>query len=56
MAAPDQMGLIAVGLLTAFVTALFIVKTVVGFVSRYGFAPFAWYRIVLGIVVFFIFI
>jgi undecaprenyl-diphosphatase len=28
---------------------LFVVKTFVGFVGRHGFAPFAWYRIVIGI-------
>lgn len=51
----DNMGLMLAGLLGAFVTALIVVKTVVGFVSKHGFAPFAYYRIALGIVVFFIF-
>lgn len=40
--------LIAVGFLTAFLVALPIVRGLVGFVSRHGFAPFAWYRIALG--------
>ena len=44
----DDVGLIAVGFVTAFVSALLVVKSLVEFVSRYGFAPFAWYRIVLG--------
>lgn len=51
-----QKGLMVAGLVSAFLTALVIVKTVVGFVSRHGFAPFAWYRIILGIVVLFIFL
>lgn len=51
----DRMGLMFAGLAASFVTALLVVKTVVGFVSRHGFAPFAWYRIALGIVAFFIF-
>lgn len=44
----DALGLIAVGLVTAFVVALPVVKWFVGFVSRNGFAPFAYYRIALG--------
>lgn len=40
---------IGVGFVTAFVVALAVVKTLVAFVSRAGFAPFAWYRIALGI-------
>lgn len=50
-----DMGLMLAGLCASFVTALIVVKTVVGFISRHGFAPFAWYRIGLGIVAFFIF-
>jgi undecaprenyl-diphosphatase len=37
-----------VGFVTAFVAALFVVRTVVAFVSRHGFVPFAWYRIAVG--------
>jgi undecaprenyl-diphosphatase len=40
--------LLAVGFFSAFVTALLVVRTVIAFVSRRGFAPFAWYRIALG--------
>lgn len=40
---------IAVGLGSAFVVALLVVKAFVAVVSRYGFAPFAWYRIVVGL-------
>jgi undecaprenyl-diphosphatase len=52
----EYMGLMLAGLLSSFVTALIVVKTVVGFISHHGFAPFAWYRIALGIFAFFIFI
>lgn len=45
----DGFGLIAVGLVTAFVVAVPVVKWFVGFVSRHGFAPFAYYRIWLGL-------
>lgn len=48
MLALDDLGLIAVGFVTAFASALLVVKSLVNFVSKYGFAPFAWYRIILG--------
>jgi undecaprenyl-diphosphatase len=41
-------SVIAIGLVTAFISALIVVRWFVGFISRHGFAPFAWYRIVLG--------
>ncbi len=44
----DDMTLIVIGFVTAFVVALCVVKWVVGFIARHGFAPFAYYRIVLG--------
>jgi undecaprenyl-diphosphatase len=40
--------LIAIGFVVAFLCALFVVRTLVGFVSRHGFGVFAWYRIVIG--------
>ena len=42
--------LIAVGFGVAFLSALLVVRSLVGFVSRNGFAPFAYYRIALGLV------
>jgi len=39
---------IAVGFIVAFVVALIVIKAFMAFVSRSGFAPFAWYRIVVG--------
>ena len=41
-------GLIAVGFVVSFLVAIAIIKWFVGIVSRHGFAPFAWYRIVAG--------
>lgn len=51
----EAMGLMLAGLIASFITALLVVKTVVGFISKHGFAPFAYYRIALGILAFFIF-
>ncbi|RJF93919.1 undecaprenyl-diphosphate phosphatase [Sphingomonas cavernae] len=48
----DDLGAIAIGFTCAFLVALAIVKAFVAVVSRYGFAPFAWYRIVLGSIAF----
>jgi undecaprenyl-diphosphatase len=42
--------LVAVGFVCAFLSALLVVRTLIGFVSRNGFAPFAWYRIALGLI------
>ncbi len=40
---------IAVGFVMAFVSSLLIIKPFLGFVARSGFAPFAWYRIAVGL-------
>ncbi len=45
---PESAGLIAAGFAAAFVAALIVVRTALDFIQRYGFAPFAWYRIALG--------
>jgi undecaprenyl-diphosphatase len=50
----DQMAvgdpaLIAIGFVVSFVVATVVVKSFLSIVTRYGFAPFAWYRIVAGI-------
>lgn len=39
---------IAIGFAAAFVVGAFVVKYLLDFVSRHGFAPFAWWRIVVG--------
>jgi undecaprenyl-diphosphatase len=41
-------GLIAVGFVVSFIVAIVVIKWFVGIVSKHGFAPFAWYRIVAG--------
>jgi len=44
-----EWNLIAIGFVVAFISALFVIRGLVGFISKHGFAPFAWYRIVAGI-------
>jgi undecaprenyl-diphosphatase len=41
---------IAVGFVAAFLSALVVVRTLLDFVARRGFAPFAWWRIGIGTV------
>jgi undecaprenyl-diphosphatase len=43
-------GLIAVGFVTAFLSALLVVKTFIDFVGRRGLAPFAYWRIAAGVI------
>jgi undecaprenyl-diphosphatase len=47
----DDLSFYAVGLITAFVSALLVVRGLIRFISGNTFVPFAWYRIVFGIVV-----
>ncbi|GAA0267165.1 undecaprenyl-diphosphate phosphatase [Alteraurantiacibacter aestuarii] len=41
---------IAIGFVVSFIVALIVIRLFVAFVSRRGFTPFAWYRIVVGTV------
>jgi len=41
-------GTVAVGFVISFVVAVVVVRAFVRYISRHGFAPFAWYRIVVG--------
>ena len=47
--APQLAAEIAVGFTMAFLAALVVVRPFLRFVSRSGFAPFAWYRILAGL-------
>ena len=44
------MGTVAVGFVVSFIVAIVVVRAFVHYISRHGFAPFAWYRIVAGAV------
>jgi len=46
----DNLGLTAIGFVTAFISGLFVVKTLLDFVSKRGFALFGWWRIVVGVI------
>lgn len=44
----DGVEIIALGFIAAFVAAMLVVRSVIAFISRHGFTPFAWYRIAIG--------
>lgn len=44
----DDLTVTAVGFVAAFVTAIVVVRALLDFVSRHGYAPFAWWRIAVG--------
>ena len=46
--AGNDLSAIGIGFAVSFVVALAVVKGFVAIVGRFGFAPFAWYRIIVG--------
>jgi len=42
---------IAIGFVMAFIASLLVIRPFLEFIRRAGFAPFAWYRIVLGLAI-----
>ncbi|MCR5803537.1 MAG: undecaprenyl-diphosphate phosphatase [Clostridia bacterium] len=42
---------LAIGMVSAFIISLFILKFIIGYVRKHDFKVFGWYRIVLGILV-----
>ena len=44
----DQIGLVAISFVCAFIAAVLVVRSLLDFVSRHGFALFAWWRIAVG--------
>ena len=44
----DNIGIIAVGFVASFVFGWIVIKMMLDFVSKRGFAPFGWWRILVG--------
>ncbi len=44
----DHAVLVGVGFVVSFVAALIVVRTLLDYVSRHGFALFAWWRVLIG--------
>jgi len=47
----EEIKFLAVGNTVAFIVALIAIKTFIGLLNRYGFKPFGWYRILLGVII-----
>ena len=46
-----DLSMVGVGFITAFVSAFFVVRGLLRYVAHHDFVPFAWYRIVFGVVI-----
>ncbi len=44
----DNIGILILGNVVAFIVALLAIKFFIGFVTKYGFKVFGWYRIIVG--------
>jgi undecaprenyl-diphosphatase len=44
----DNLGILAIGFISSFVFGLVVIKLMLGFVQKRGFAPFGWWRILVG--------
>jgi undecaprenyl-diphosphatase len=51
-----QLGLLGVGFVVSFATAIVAIKSFLAFVKKRDFSAFGWYRIVLAVVFFFFFV
>lgn len=44
----DHLGIITIGFVVSFITAIIVVKSFLEYVTRHGFALFAWWRVIVG--------
>jgi undecaprenyl-diphosphatase len=44
----DHIGIVAIGFVVSFITALVVVRTFLSYVTRRGFTLFAWWRVIVG--------
>jgi undecaprenyl-diphosphatase len=47
----DQIGVLVVGNIVAFIVAVLAIRSFISFLTKHGFKWFGWYRIVVGIVI-----
>ena len=50
-ASGNEIVLLLIGMVTAFVVSLFVIKALMNFIKKHGFTCFGWYRIALGVIV-----
>lgn len=51
----NELMILIVGMITAFVVSVVVIKFLMGYIKKHDFKLFGWYRIVLGVVVLFYF-
>jgi undecaprenyl-diphosphatase len=44
----NNLGIVAIGFVVSFITAMIVVKAFLGYVTRHGFVLFAWWRVIVG--------
>jgi undecaprenyl-diphosphatase len=44
----DHIGIVAIGFVVSFITAIIVVKAFLNYVTRHGFTLFAWWRVIVG--------
>jgi len=44
----SNLGIVAIGFVVSFITAMIVVKTFLTYVQRHGFVLFAWWRVIVG--------
>src|SRR5882757_2265275 len=44
----DHIGIIAIGFVVSFITAIIVVRSFLAYVTRHGFTFFAWWRVIVG--------
>ena len=44
----DHIGIVAIGFVVSFITAMIVVKSFLNYVTRHGFTFFAWWRVIVG--------
>ena len=47
----NELIILEIGMVTAFVVSLFVIKALMSFIKKHGFTCFGWYRIALGIAI-----
>ena len=53
--AHENLKIFLIGNVVAFIVALIAIKSFVSFLNKYGFKPFAWYRIIIGLILLLVF-
>ena len=50
LSSSENITVFIVGNIVAFIVALIAIKSFIGLLNKYGFKPWGWYRIIVGIV------